>query len=929
MLRSDVALMAPLSGIIYVLSLIVLLAGCERSPSVDRLVGDAQQYRQRGETQAAIIQLKNAIQKEPEYHQARIALGRIYLDIGNPLSAEKEFRKALSLGATPSEIMPQLGKSMLMLGQADQLLAELQQDQANDGRPELRALRAHALLATGKIEESRELFETILKNDPDFAGALLGLAKIAIASNQFDRATALLKQGLKKNENDIDIDILLLHGDLLSLLGNSDQARLDYGMVLKLRPDNIQAHIDIANLDGNSGRFDDARSHISAARKIAPISLQVIQAQALLDFREGKFEAARDLLQKVVLSAPNHMPSILLMGAVQLALGSPQQAEQYLLKFIQENPKHIDANKMLAGIKLRSGQPEAAIAIINPLLKNNPDDMQLLALAGEVELFGKHFSKAAEYLRRASKLAPKVAPIHTALAVSLLGIDKTELAIIELERANSLDSTNLKAAIMLVMAHLRAKENDKAMLQIELIEKQHASRPVVHNLKGAVFLAKGNVLGARASFEKALNLESKYLPALQNLARLDMAEKKSDQAKIRYEVALSKNPKSVDLMAELANLAIFENKPKEAQQWLERAKQENPEAIGPALLLGYTYLQFGEKQKALQLAQNMHAANSSNAEILALLAQAQNDNGQWAAALASYNKLAILWPRSTAIQMRIGNIQLIAKNQTEALRAFKKALDIKPNLLAAQTSVASLFTLNGNYREAITIAKAVQKEHPDFADGYKLEGDILMAKSNPLPALKLYERAFEKSESNSIAINIHQALTLANKHNEARSRIDNWLQRHPSDLLTRFYLSANYMTSSRYELAIEQLEFIVQRNPNNIIALNDLAVSYQHRKDKRALITAQRAYDLEPTNSTVMDTLGWIILESGDAGRAIALLKKAIELAPSSPEMRYHLGVALIKSGDKKGAKVQLEYLLAMKQTFPSRAEVNALLAQL
>ena len=473
MLRSAVALMAPISGIIYVLSLIVLLAGCERSPSVDRLVGDAQQYRQRGETQAAIIQLKNAIQKDPEYHQARIALGRIYLDIGNPLSAEKEFRKALSLGATPSEIMPQLGKSMLMLGRADQLLAELQQGQANDGRPELRALRAHALLATGKIEESRELFANILKNDPDFAGALLGLAKIAIASNQFDRATTLLKQGLKKNEN--DIDILLLHGDLLSLLGNSDQARLNYGMVLKLLPDNIQAHIDIANLDGNSGRFDDARSHISAARKIAPISLQVIQAQALLDFREGKFEAARDLLQKVVLAAPNHMPSILLMGAVQLALGSPQQAEQYLLKFIQENPKHIDANKMLAGIKLRAGQPEAAIAIINPLLENNPDDMQLLALAGEVELFGKHFSKAAEYLRRASKLAPKVAPIHTALAVSLLGIDKTELAIIELERANSLDSTNLKAAIMLVMAHLRAKENDKAMLQIELIEKQHAS----------------------------------------------------------------------------------------------------------------------------------------------------------------------------------------------------------------------------------------------------------------------------------------------------------------------------------------------------------------------------------------------------------------------------------------------------------------------
>lgn len=927
MLRSAVAFMAPLSAIIYVLTLSVLLAGCQRPLSVDRLVVEAQQYKQRGETQAAIIQLKNAIQKDPEYHQARIALGQIYLDIGNPLSAEKEFRKALSLGAPPNKIMPQLGKSMLMLGRADQLLAELKQGRANNALPELISLRANALLATGKIEESRDLFEQILKNNPGFTGALMGLAKISITSNQLDRASLLLKQALGVNPN--DIDSLRLHGDLLGLLGNSDQARLEYNRVLSLLPDDIQAHIDIANLDGNVGKFDSARNHISAARKIAPTNLQIIQAQALLDFREGKFKAALDLLQRVVLAAPNHMPSILLMSAVQLALGSPQQAEQYLLKFIQANPKHLGANKMLASIKIRGGQPDAAMAIINPLLEDNPNDTQLLALAGEVELFGKHFSKAAEHLQRASNLAPKASSIRTALAVSFLGMNEKELAIIELERANSLDSANLKSGIMLVMAHLRAKENEKAMRRIELIEKQHANNPIVHNLKGGVFLAKGDMIGARTSFEKALNLESSYLPALQNLARLDMAEKKIDQAKKRFEIALSKHPKNIDLMTELAKMAIFENKPIEAQRWLERATQQNPEATAPAILLGYTYLQFNEKKKALQLAQNLHSEDSSNAEILALLAQAQYDNNYWTTALASYNKLAILWPRSATVQIRIGNLQLIAKKQAEALRAFKKAMDINPDSLAAQTSAASLLTSIRNYGEAVRIAKAVQKEHPNFADGYKLEGDILMAQNKPMAALKLYERAFDKSKSNSIAINIHQALTLARKYDEATSRTNNWLQQHPNDLLTRFYLSANHMASNRYELAIEQLELILHQDPNNIVALNDLAVSYQHKRDKRALITAQRAYDLQATNPTVVDTLGWIVFESGDVGRAITLLKKAIELAPNSPEIRYHLGVALIKSGDKKEAKIQLEYLLTTKQVFPGRAEINALLAQL
>jgi len=193
----------------------------------------------------------------------------------------------------------------------------------------------------------------------------------------------------------------------------------------------------------------------------------------------------------------------------------------------------------------------------------------------------------------------------------------------------------------------------------------------------------------------------------------------------------------------------------------------------------------------------------------------------------------------------------------------------------------------------------------------------------------LYEQAFSKSKANSIAINIHQALTLAKKYDDARSRIDNWLQQHPSDLLTRFYLAGNYMTSNRFDLAVEQLDFIVRQDPKNIIALNDLAVSYQHVKDKRALIMAEQAYKLQSTNPTVMDTLGWIVLEHGDTERAVALLKKSVELAPNSPEMRYHLGVALIKYGDKNGAKIQLEHLLTTKQTFPSRAEVNALLAQI
>jgi len=118
-------------------------------------------------------------------------------------------------------------------------------------------------------------------------------------------------------------------------------------------------------------------------------------------------------------------------------------------------------------------------------------------------------------------------------------------------------------------------------------------------------------------------------------------------------------------------------------------------------------------------------------------------------------------------------------------------------------------------------------------------------------------------------------------------------------------------------------------NPKSVIAWNDLAWLYQQQKDPRALETAERAFQIEPENARVLDTLGWILYDGDQTARAVQLLQKAVDKAPDSAEVRYHYAAALAKSGDKPKARRQLEDLLARDRNFPQRAEAQALLKQL
>jgi putative PEP-CTERM system TPR-repeat lipoprotein len=903
------------------------LSACGRSTqTTEQLLTEAKQYQQKGDLKSAMIQLKNAVEKSPENGEARLELGRLELETADFASAEKEFRKARSAGIATDRVLPLLAKAMSQQGKFKEILDEVSAEVAAKSAP-LLTLRGDALLSTGKVDEGKQAFDQALALNPNSGDALLGQARYAILKQDKANAERLINEAVAKDPK--NSDVLMAQGTMLRTQGKYDEALAVFDKALALNPNHRTAHIEKAYINITRGKFPEAKAEIDAAEKNAPNNLLVTYTRALYEFSQGKYQAAQDALQRVLKAAPDHMPSILLSGASELNLGAIEQAEMHLQHYLNSNPNDIYARKLLAQAQLKSAQPADAVNTLAPALKSAADDPQVLALAGESYMQVHDFDKASAYLEKATALAPKAASLRTSLGLSKLAQGDKAGGLSELELATSLDPKSGHATMALVQTEMSLKHYDKALAAVETLEKEQPDNPQVLTLKGAVYMVMGNVPAARAALDKAVALNPTFIPAVQNLARLDLVEKKPEVAKQRYEKVLQKEKDNADAMRALGELALMQNHPEEATSWFEKASNANPNAVGPAITLGRHYLRIGQSQKALTLARKFQTANPTNPQLLELLGQAKVANKDLNGALETYSQLVTLVPKSATPHLRLAAVHMLMQNTNAAAADLKRAVELQPDMLQARLAQVELAMRTGHPDEALAMTRQIQKINDKSPVGYATEGDVLMAQKKPAQALPAYDKALALVKAPEILVKSLQAMTQAGKGKEAQARAAQWLKDHPDDVLIGMYMAENELAANDYKAAIPRLEAIVKRTPNNAAALNNLAYAYQQVKDPRALATAEQAYKLAANSPGVMDTLGWLLVEQGDTNRGLPLLQKASSLAPKSSEVRYHLAVGLSKSGDKAGARKELDKLLSEDKTFAQADEARALLKAL
>lgn len=903
----------------------LLLGGCGPE-SHEAARSKALAYQAKGDLNAAVITLKNSLERSPQDGEFRLLLARVYLDQGDPVSAEKEVRLAIAASQGVDQTMPVLGRALNLQGKFQQSLDETQRNVGSKD-PELLCLRADAYLALNRADDARQLFQFALETRPRYVNALIGLGRLAFLDRDLVAANRFATEALASQAN--STEALMFRGDLYRAENKTKEALAAYAKVLTINPFHRTANVERAYLDIGIGDYPAATVELKAARAIAPGSLLVAYSQALLDFSMGKNVEAQDAIRTVLRVAPEHMPSLLLAGAIALNLGSLHQAEQHLRHYMEKHPDNVYARKMLAQSLLKRGDSPGALAILQPALTDGAKDVQLLALAGESYMQAADYDQAGRYFERASALDPKAANLRMSLAMSKLGKGDANAAVTDLQLATQLDSKSPKAGIALIQTELNLRNYSGALKAAIALEQQQAGNPAVLELKGKAYVGLKDVVAARATFEQALQKQGDYFPALANLAQLDLGAGKPEAAEARLKAFVAAHPASVDAMTALAGLADAAGRDADTTQWLIKAVAVDPTATAPSVNLITQYLKLKQTQKALDIALQLKVAHADEPDLLDLMGKAQLANGDLDGATDSYRKLTVALPRSAQAQMQLGALLTETKKYAAAEEVFKAALSIQPDFPSAQLALIELYMRKGWYDLALQQATRIIRAHPESAAGYQLSADILQASGKPADAMPMFEKSLTIANHSEALIKLADALRMNNKKEDAARRVSAWLQQHPKDVRVEMYRAACALSDRQYAVAVTQFESLRARNPDNIVVLNNLAMAYHLAGDQRAVASAELAYKLAGDQPMVMDTLGSILIEEGNVARGLPLLLRASSLAPQAHDIRLHVAQGLIKSGDRPAARKQLEAITGPQIHFAQADQARALLKEL
>jgi putative PEP-CTERM system TPR-repeat lipoprotein len=886
---------------------------------------DANDYLAKGDVGSALIQLKNAVKSDPDNLDARRTLGDLYIRMGDGAAAEKELQAIQRRGVDDPTLLVQLGRAYLLQAKYVQILEEVPSDQADKSvLADALMVRALAYLGIRKPDSAKEallLAETIKPDDPQVK---LAIAQVLAAQNDLPGAEASVDKALAMAPE--SSEALLMKGELRRLQGDHLVAIGFLDRVIAAQENNARAHLAraAALIDiGENARAEADLGKILGGEPEHPIANYLL---ALMRAKTGDYTGARDALQAGGAPLVEYMPAVFLSGAVSYARGDLEQAIDSLRRVVTMSPDHVAARKLLAAALVRDKDPLRAIEIAEPMVKPDTTDVQLLSLLGSAYLQAGRYDEASVMFERAAAAAPDAAAIRMQLALTRFAGGDLGEAVGELQSAIELDPDQVQAQIFLALLRMKEGNFDEALTVIDGIGKLLPDNPLTDNLRGAALLGKNDMDGARAAFEAALVKKPGFVPALMNLAQLDRKAGDDEAATRRYREIVAANATDTRARIGLAEIAMTRGDRDGARSALDEAISANPTDPAPRVALVELYLRTGAPDRALSAASEANLNIPDNPTILRSLGLAQKASGDVLGAVDTYRKLTVASPSSIEAVKLLADAQAAAGSYDEARTTLWRALEIDPGDIPTQVAQIELEIRAGRTDDALGLARSFRDRNAAQAIGDKLVGDVYARIGKYTEAAEAYDAGFAKEPSTELAVRRFDAHRRAGTMEKAFADLLAWAAEHPDDKVARYALAAGYLETGHNAEAIAAYEALIGDDPENPVAMNNLAWLYSESGDPRAKETAEKAVALAPEAPAVIDTLAWILVRGGEAQQGLDLLQKATMLAPQEPEIRYHKAVALRDVGRPDEACRELGDLMSMGLDFSGIEDARTLM---
>ncbi|MBP8822767.1 MAG: tetratricopeptide repeat protein [Flavobacteriales bacterium] len=337
--------------------------------------------------------------------------------------------------------------------------------QAKDKRAQVMQLYVDATAAKlqGNPVKAMELYQTVLKLDPDNAAAMFELSKLYHQSQQGDEALAMAKKAVATDKNNIWYRFLL--ADLSGQLGDLAGATKAYQGILDQWPDRYEVRFSLAELLAMQGKVADAQAVYRDLEKQYGSNEEFVLREYDMLVGAGQLEKARDRLQEAI--------------AIE-----PDDTRYY---------------GMLAEVYMELGQQDKALELYQQALATDPDDSMTRISLAQFHYDAGELDKGFEQLRQA--FADPDLEIDPKMQL-LLGF-------YQITDGGQPDSVQQK---LLQQSH--------ALLQV--MKKAHPQSGKPSSLEGDFLMREGKPKEARAAFREALGFEQDKYPIWAALLQLDL-----------------------------------------------------------------------------------------------------------------------------------------------------------------------------------------------------------------------------------------------------------------------------------------------------------------------------------------------------------------------------------------------------------------------
>ena len=753
--------------------------------------------------------------------------------------------------------------------------------------------------------------------------------------------------------------------------GDLDKARIELKNVLQIDPKDARAYFQLGDIYDMKKDYNKAFGNYIKAEELAPENLEYhAKIGTYLLILAGDIDAAIEKRDLVLGKDGSNVSGLLLKAGILLKQKDAAGAMRVTQDIFSKQPDHIQNTMFLSSLYQRDKRYDDSISVLNACIKENPKDRSLVhALANAYLKAGKHDLAEIEY-RGILKKRPDVFSNYLQLASFYRQIDKIDSAEEVLRNAIEEDKKDSERKLVLIDFIQRARGNPAAIDELKATIAKNPRMGVLRLVLGNLYVIENRLDDAEKTFKLAsseFSEDSVGIKSRVKLASLYMQKKNVNAAVNIVDEALKISPNDSEVNFINAKLLLLKRDYDGAIISLRRVVKDTPENIEAYILLSTAHRGNGEEQQGDEVLNQAYEKNRANAVGLLKLARhhaGRKDSAKlekvinnylsiddsnyealsYKSALLSERKMfAEVKPYATRMlelypDMPNGYIQSVAymlaeNKKVDAISLLEQGYDKVDQKNHILELLVLLHVSMKNFDGAISKVQSAIHESGETAELYMLLAKVQMASSYTEDAKKSLNKVSNiKPDWKEPYLQLANIYMAEKQSQKAIETLQQGLAELGSNLKITLAITKIYESIGDYNAAIREYEKAYERNNENVVLANNLAVLLsEHRKDENSLKRAKELADkLKNIDKVViLDTVGWIYYKVGDYVEAVNILKTVVEKSPDVAVFNYHLGMALYKIGDEAAAKTYLASSIANNSDFPGKDDAKVYLQKL